>query len=59
VVANFTIANNGTGLEAQNAEALLQVSGSTVTRNGTEWTTADSGQVINLRQQRHCKQQER
>jgi hypothetical protein len=40
------IANNGTGLEAQNTGALLQVSGSTVTGNGTGWATANGGQVI-------------
>src|SRR5262249_40351913 len=44
-VTNSTIANNGGGLEAQNAGALLWTSGSTVTGNATGLLTLNGGRV--------------
>jgi Right handed beta helix region len=41
-----TIANNGIGLQAQNAGALLQVSGSSIGGAGAAWLAANGGNVI-------------
>jgi hypothetical protein len=45
-VAISTIANNGIGLQAQNAGALLQVFDSSVGGSGTAWLAANGGNVV-------------
>jgi hypothetical protein len=45
-VAMSTIANNGVGLQAQNAGALLRVSGSSFGGTGTAWLVANGGNVV-------------
>ena len=44
-VAGSMVANNGVGLEAVSTTGLLETSRSTVTGNGTGWTTANGGWV--------------
>jgi hypothetical protein len=39
------VANNGIGLEAQSASAVLNTSESTLTGNSTGWTVLSNGQV--------------
>jgi hypothetical protein len=45
-VTDSTIANNAIGLEAQNAGALLTLSGSTVTGTGSAWLALNGGNVV-------------
>jgi hypothetical protein len=45
-ITNSTFANNGVGLSAQNAGAVLYAAQSTVTGNGMGWQATNGGQVV-------------